>query len=132
MPATQQETFPAHAESTQAFSDRRHFESEKSDGKDFELEMPNEAVEGGFEPILPTTMKDNNRLRKLHSTGSRSVERSWSLNDGYSCNNVDAEASAAGPDALEAVETSEFVVSWDEVLKVRYSEDVCIYVYLYV
>jgi hypothetical protein len=111
---TQQESLPAHAESTQASSDRQCSESEKSDGRDTELEKSNEAIEGGFAPIRPTTTKDNTHLHKLHSTGSRPVERSWSQNDGYSCNNkVDAELSASGLHAVEA-ESPGFVVDWDE------------------
>ncbi|KAL4874153.1 hypothetical protein BDV12DRAFT_159200 [Aspergillus spectabilis] len=115
MPATQQESFPARTESTQTSSDRQYPESEKSDGRDIELEKSNEAVEGGFAPIRPTPTKDHNHLHKLHSTGPRPIERSWSLNDGYSCSNeMDAKVSASGPHTVEAVESTGFIVDWDE------------------
>ncbi|KAL2819914.1 major facilitator superfamily domain-containing protein [Aspergillus cavernicola] len=114
MSVTPHADFPAHA-GIPTPSDRRYSGSEKSDEGDLELEKSKDAVEGEFAPIKPAATADNNHLQRLHSSTTRSVERSCSLNDGYSCNNtVDAEASAGRTQAAEAVETSGFVVHWDE------------------
>lgn len=116
MSATHQAEFPAHAGSLQTSSDRRKSGDEKSEEADSELEKSNDA-ENGFAPIKPATTSDNRDLHRLQSSrsrGSRPVERSWSLNDGYSCNNdTEAGAVSGGRDGAEAAE-SEFVVRWDE------------------
>ncbi|PTU20132.1 hypothetical protein P175DRAFT_0438908 [Aspergillus ochraceoroseus IBT 24754] len=78
----------------------------------------------GFAPIKPaTTRTDNNKIQRLLSNASsRAMERSWSLNDGYSCNTGGAEADegAAGDGDRDgdrdanADESSGFIVRWDE------------------
>ncbi|KAL4987530.1 major facilitator superfamily domain-containing protein [Aspergillus falconensis] len=113
MPEAQKADFPAHAERLKTFPDRQNSESEKTDEGEIGPFRSDGAAEDGFEPIKPATTTDNSHLQKLHSTLSRPVERSWSLNDGYSCNNeVDAEASTGKPHGTEA--SSDFVVRWDE------------------
>lgn len=68
---------------------------------------------GAFAPIKsPAQTNEDNRLR-----ASRSIERSWSLNDGYSCHTgdeesgekIDEEAKVTG-----AEDPPEFVVAFDE------------------
>ncbi|KAL4974504.1 major facilitator superfamily domain-containing protein [Aspergillus desertorum] len=114
MPETQEADRSAHAESPTTFPDRQDFESEKIDEGEIDPEKPDGAAED-FEPIKPATTTDNSHLQKLHSTPSRPVERSWSLNDGYSCNNeVDMEANTGEPHGTEVTESFDFVVRWDE------------------
>ncbi|KAL2866390.1 MFS transporter [Aspergillus lucknowensis] len=107
MPAPRHPDFPARAGSIRRLSnsEQRYPESEKSDEGEPELEKSDGSVESGFAPIRSTTA-DSSHLHPLHSSTSRSIERSWSLNDGYSCNNtVDAEDRE--PEGVE------FVVHWD-------------------
>ncbi|KAL6235376.1 hypothetical protein BDW75DRAFT_209646 [Aspergillus navahoensis] len=114
MPETQEADFPAHAESAKISPDRQHSESEKTDEEEIEPEKSDSAAKAGFEPIKPATTTDNSHPQKLHSTSSRPVERSWSLNDGYSCNNdMDIEASTGEAHGTEVTESSDFVVRWD-------------------
>ena len=55
-------------------------------------------------------------MQRLHSASSRPLERSWSLNDGYSCNTGDERASEKSPDEEETVDAmaDDFTVDWDE------------------
>ncbi|KAL4927400.1 MFS transporter [Aspergillus undulatus] len=113
MSATQPADFSAYAGSFQESSDQRHSDSEKSTEEGIDREKSNDAVENGFAPIKPATTADNTHLQRQHSTASRPVERSWSLNDGYSCNNeVDAEANIGEPHGTNV--ESDFVVRWDD------------------
>ncbi|KAL4998134.1 major facilitator superfamily domain-containing protein [Aspergillus recurvatus] len=115
MPEIHEADFPAHAESPTTSPDRENSESEKTDEGETEPEKSDRAAEDGFEPIKPATTTDNSHLQKLHSISSRPIERSWSLNDGYSCNNeVDVEASTGEPYGTEVTESSAFIVRWDE------------------
>lgn len=116
MSVPQQVDFTPRAGSAQSSSDRQYSGSEKSAEADIGLEKPDDATEGGFAPIKPATTADHSHLQRQNSTASRPVERSWSLNDGYSCNNqLDDEAAAGGPHGAEATDSSsEFVVRWDE------------------
>ncbi|KAL4754436.1 hypothetical protein BDW72DRAFT_166104 [Aspergillus terricola var. indicus] len=115
MPETQTADFPAHAESLKASPNRQNSESEKTDEGGIEIGMSDGAAEDGFEPIKPATTTDNRHLQKLYSTSSRPVERSWSLNDGYSCNNeVDVEVNTGDPQGTEVTASSDYVVRWDE------------------
>ncbi|KAL2846722.1 major facilitator superfamily domain-containing protein [Aspergillus pseudodeflectus] len=102
-----QADFPACAGSVQAPSEQRDSESRNSNERE-----ESEKFDGGFLPIKPATTTDNNQLRP---STSRPVERSWSLNDGYSCNSaVDAEAGVGGAEATGDTSPSEFVVTWDD------------------
>ncbi|CEL04406.1 Putative MFS transporter [Aspergillus calidoustus] len=102
-----QADFPACAGSVQAPSEQRYSESRNSNERE-----ESEKFDGGFLPIKPATTTDNNQLRP---STSRPVERSWSLNDGYSCNSaVDAEAGVGGAEATGDTSPSEFVVAWDD------------------
>lgn len=116
MSGPQQVDLLPRAGSAQSSSDRQYSGSERSAEADVELGKPDGATEDGFAPIKPATTADNSRLQRQNSTASRRVERSWSLNDGYSCNNqLDDEAAAVEPHGTEATESSsEFVVRWDE------------------
>ncbi|RJE25956.1 resistance protein [Aspergillus sclerotialis] len=72
-----------------------------------------EGADGVFAPIKPATAGEDEQrhepMEKLRSTTSRSIERSWSLNDGYSCN-PDYEETDEGTDRQDI----DFVVGWDE------------------
>ncbi|KAI9045085.1 MFS transporter [Aspergillus affinis] len=70
-----------------------------------------------YAPINAVTSASDARMQRLHSTSSRPVERSWSLNDGYSCHTADEEAGQKVPDEVQgenADESSAFVVGWDD------------------
>lgn len=72
-----------------------------------------EGADRVFAPIRsPAAVGDQQHdepLEKLRSTTSRSMERSWSLNDGYSCN-PEYEDTDERPDG----QATDFVVGWDE------------------
>ncbi|KAL2817417.1 MFS transporter [Aspergillus granulosus] len=111
MSASQQVDVPVDTGSVHTLSEQQYPESRKSDEQE-ELEKFDDTVESGFVPIKPTATTDNNQLRR--SKSSRSMERSWSLNDGYSCNSaVDAEAGVGEAQAAEGAGPSEFVVGWE-------------------
>lgn len=67
-----------------------------------------------FAPINASAAPNNERLQKLQRTTSSTIERSWSLNDGYSCHTVDEEAEDKSNQPGEAAEGDEFVVGWDD------------------
>jgi multidrug resistance protein len=83
-------------------SERAHAQQEKSD----------DDIDGIFAPINTPTV-DDERMHRLQSTSSRPVERSWSLNDGYSCHTVDEEA-AEKVSPGERTAEDEFLVGWEE------------------
>ncbi|KAL4960962.1 MFS transporter [Aspergillus stella-maris] len=114
MSATQPADISAHAGSPRtSSSDQRYSDSEKSGDGDVDSEKPDIGVENSFAPIKPATTADNTHLQRLHSAASRPIERSWSLNDGYSCNNeADAEANAGGPQGPDTED--DFTVRWEE------------------
>ncbi|KAJ9318965.1 hypothetical protein DTO271D3_553 [Paecilomyces variotii] len=79
--------------------------------------------EKAYEPLRATTANSNGRngdlaVQKTHSrTSRRSLERSWSMNDGYSCSGIgadeeDKDEEAGAVPAEEGV--SDFTVTWDE------------------
>ncbi|KAL4957963.1 MFS transporter [Aspergillus filifer] len=114
MSAIQPADISAHAGSPRtSSSDQRHSDSEKSAEGDVNSEKPDIGVENRFAPIKPATTADNTHLQRPHSAVSRPIERSWSLNDGYSCNNeADAEANAGGPQDTDAED--DFTVRWED------------------
>ncbi|RAQ48886.1 MFS transporter [Aspergillus flavus] len=96
-------------------SARHSTSDERSEADELEKMRSDEDIDGTFAPIQAPPA-DEERMQKLHSSSSRPIERSWSLNDGYSCHTVDEEAArnALCNDGGEADESSTFVVSWDE------------------
>lgn len=96
-------------------SARHSTSDERSEADELEKMRSDEDIDGTFAPIQAPPA-DEERMEKLHSSSSRPIERSWSLNDGYSCHTVDEEAArnALCNDGGEADESSTFVVSWDE------------------
>ena len=114
MSAIQPAHISAHAGSPRtSSSDQRHSDSERSIEGDVDSEKPDIGVENSFAPIKPATTADNTHLQRPHSAASRPIERSWSLNDGYSCNNeADAEANAGGPQGADADDN--FTVRWED------------------
>ena len=72
-----------------------------------------EGADGVFAPIKAAAgVADQQRqepMEKLRPTTSRPIERSWSLNNGYSCN-MDYEETDERSDGQD----TDFVVGWDE------------------
>ncbi|KAJ6113783.1 hypothetical protein N7523_007100 [Penicillium sp. IBT 18751x] len=89
-------------------SPRRSTEGNSSnDGLEDENKQYEE--DGIFAPIAcPTTHEERGTLQKMRSNASRSMERSWSLNDGVSIGGEKFEESA------EDGGDNEFVVGWEE------------------
>lgn len=69
-----------------------------------------------FAPITSTTNQNRHDapLRKERSNTSRSLERSWSLNDGVSIGGNDYETAQADEAAPSAERNTGYVVGWDE------------------
>ncbi|KAE8144642.1 major facilitator superfamily domain-containing protein [Aspergillus avenaceus] len=72
-------------------------------------------IDSTFAPIHAPAA-DGEQMQRLHPTSSRPVERSWSLNDGYSCHTADEEDPENAPreEAREMDGSSAFIVNWDE------------------
>lgn len=103
------------APNTRFDSRRRSTEDERTDAGDSDPEKSDDV--STYAPINATPSANDGRMQRLHSTSSRPVERSWSLNDGYSCHTADEEAGGQSPDAVQGGdldESSAFVVGWDE------------------
>jgi hypothetical protein len=67
-----------------------------------------------FAPINASAATNKERSQKLQRTTSSTIERSWSLNDGYSCHTVDEETEDKSNQPGEAADGDEFVVGWDD------------------
>lgn len=95
--------------------DTYHDDDDDEEGTTTDTENKSENDENGaFAPIKSPSQpnEDNNRLQL-----SRSIERSWSLNDGYSCHTGDEEAGEKIDEEAKvtgAEEPPEFVVAFDE------------------
>ncbi|GAB1195268.1 hypothetical protein APSETT444_004524 [Aspergillus pseudonomiae] len=116
MTASQRVVSPLRqVQSTDMDSTRRSTSDEGNEADELEKVRSDEHMDGTFAPIQ-TPPANEERMQKLHSTNSRPIERSWSLNDGYSCHTADEETAetALGDDGGEADESSTFIVSWDE------------------
>ncbi|KAF7593972.1 hypothetical protein BBP40_010369 [Aspergillus hancockii] len=116
MTASQQASSPfRQTESTDAESARRSDSDERSEADESVKVELGEEMDGTFAPILAPTA-DDERMQKLHSTNSRPIERSWSLNDGYSCHTADEETAENTPvkEGRDMDESSAFIVTWDE------------------
>ncbi|GAD99243.1 MFS transporter [Paecilomyces variotii No. 5] len=81
----------------------------------------NEDPEKVYEPLRGTTGSNGHNgdlaVQKTHSrTSRRSLDRSWSINDGYSCSGVGAEEEDKDEEAgaVAAEGESDFTVNWDE------------------
>lgn len=109
-------------------------QSDYTDEK-YASEAEDEGSDGGFAPIKPEQSRksavDADRgtrpqRPKRNSTTSRSIERSWSLNDGYSCHSGHDAAAGIASDVVhdkagdegdggdESVESDDYVVEWEE------------------
>ncbi|KAF9884709.1 hypothetical protein FE257_001338 [Aspergillus nanangensis] len=111
---TKSESLPRRDDSTDSETSRQSIDHAISTSGVNEPEKSDDELENTFAPIqVPIT--DDERMHRLQSTTSRPVERSWSLNDGYSCHTADEEiaetVSRGGGDGAEA---SELVVGWEE------------------
>ena len=86
------------------------------DGTTTDAENKSENDENGaFAPIKSPAQPNEDRNNRLQL--SRSIERSWSLNDGYSCHTGDEEAGEKIDEEAKvtgAEEPPEFVVAFDE------------------
>lgn len=78
-----------------------------------QMENSDDDIEAMFAPINAPPAEDD-RLYRLHTTTSRPVERSWSLNDGYSCHTLDEEVAEKVPLPGERTEEDAFTVGWEE------------------
>ncbi|KAH8434786.1 uncharacterized protein LDX57_012421 [Aspergillus melleus] len=116
MSAAQPENMtPRQAASAEIDPPGRSTDDERSDVGDSEQEKSDDV--STYAPINAVPSASDARMQRLHSTSSRPVERSWSLNDGYSCHTADEEAGEKVPDEAQgenADESSAFVVGWDE------------------
>jgi hypothetical protein len=99
--------------------------TDDNDGEGHDAERSaDEESDGAFVPIKTsaTAEGEQRRRQRRRSSASRSLERSWSLNDGYSPHpqpgyDVDATGetgSVAGEKAPEGVEGVSYVVGWEE------------------
>ncbi|PKY02942.1 MFS general substrate transporter [Aspergillus campestris IBT 28561] len=99
-------------------ADSQSTSDSKSDSEDSTRINSPERGEGdaAFEPISTPHATHEDRMQRLHSASSRPLERSWSLNDGYSCNTGDERVSEKSPDEEEDVDAmaADFTVDWDE------------------
>ncbi|OOF90786.1 hypothetical protein ASPCADRAFT_58544 [Aspergillus carbonarius ITEM 5010] len=99
-------------------SGERFPSTEQSDGEDLEEEKLEDNVDGTFAPISARISSQEDRLRRHQSASSHPLERSWSLNDGYSFHTTDEEAAAerviGRKEGGATDETDDFIVSWDE------------------
>ena len=92
------------------------YDDDDDEGTTTDAENKSENDENGaFAPIKSPAQpnEDNNNRLQL----SRSIERSWSLNDGYSCHTGDEEAGEKIDEEAKvtgAEEPPEFVVGFDE------------------
>lgn len=95
---------------------RRSTSEEGSEMEEFEkVRSGGDEIDGTFTPIQ-APIADKEQTQKVHSTNSHPIERSWSLNDGYSCHTADEEGveNASGNEEGEAYESRAFTVGWDE------------------
>ncbi|OQE25142.1 hypothetical protein PENSTE_c006G10182 [Penicillium steckii] len=93
---------------------------EHEHGHGHEQERSSKSEDIGFAPITSPLSRDEAQThlsrqkssRNSHASTSRSLERSWSLNDGISTSGTD-ERVGSGDDEEEAA-VDEFTVKWDE------------------
>ncbi|PYH90657.1 MFS general substrate transporter [Aspergillus ellipticus CBS 707.79] len=104
-------------ESTDGCSGERFTSPERSDGENLEEEKLEDNVDGAFAPINSRTISREERLRRYQSASSHYLERSRSLNDGYSCHTADEDAAEEAPSRREGASAEEpdgFTVGWDD------------------
>ncbi|RAL05066.1 MFS transporter [Aspergillus ibericus CBS 121593] len=105
-------------ESIDVCSRERFPTTEHSDEGDLEGEKLEDNVDGTFAPISGRIASHEDRLRRHQSASSHPLERSWSLNDGYSFHTTDEEAAAerviSRKEGGGTDEVDDFIVSWDE------------------
>lgn len=77
-----------------------------------------EGTPGAFTPIKPSAVPEDQRdhgpMQKQRSNTSRSIERIWSLNDGYSCNPGYDEGEKTDENDGDNAQGTDYVVGWDE------------------
>ncbi|PYI01080.1 MFS transporter [Aspergillus sclerotiicarbonarius CBS 121057] len=99
-------------------SGERFPSTDPSDGGDLEEEHLEDNVDGTFAPISGRIASHEDQLRRHRSASSHPLERSWSLNDGYSFHTTDEEAAAerviSRKEGEATDETDDFIVAWDE------------------
>lgn len=90
-------------------SPRRSTDGNSSDDG-LKMETKQYDEDGTFAPIAcPATHEERGTLQKMRSNASRSMERSWSLNDGVSIGGEEF-----GEENAEVGEDNGFVVGWEE------------------
>lgn len=107
VPTTEKPESPVDGDSSSEKSTEEALEQETQQG---------EELDRTFAPINASVATNNERSQKLQRqrTTSSTIERSWSLNDGYSCHTADEEAGEKSDQPGEAADGDEFVVGWDE------------------
>ncbi|GFG24461.1 transcription activator of gluconeogenesis acuK [Aspergillus udagawae] len=104
-PTTEKSESPVDGDSSSEKSTEEAQEQETQRGEEWDRT---------FAPINASVATNNERPQKLQRTTSSTIERSWSLNDGYSCHTVDEEAEGKSNQPGEAADGDEFVVGWDD------------------
>jgi hypothetical protein len=104
-PTTEKSESPVDGDSSSERSTEEAQEQESQRGEEWDRT---------FAPINASVATNNERPQKLQRTTSSTIERSWSLNDGYSCHTVDEEAEGKSNQPGEAADGDEFVVGWDD------------------
>ena len=88
--------------------------NEKSDD---ELDRSKSDDDTTFAPITSPATNEDRRdevMQKQRSNASRSLERSWSLNDGVNIGGSEYEGQEADEAARGAAEDAGYLVGWDE------------------
>jgi hypothetical protein len=107
---TEPQTEKSHdtASQNQSQSPRASIDGDSSEGDGLE-ERKEYEEDGTFAPIACAATNEGRGLQKSKSNASRSMERSWSLNDGISLRREELSEEGGGDG-----EDNEFVVGWEE------------------
>ncbi|CAI7586532.1 unnamed protein product [Penicillium pancosmium] len=108
-----------HPADEKRLSSSSEFEPEPKPEPEHEQSVDSKSEEAGFAPITHPFSRDNgannqitNPSSSAQATPSRSLERSWSLNDGTSLAGDERRAERISSDEEHAGES--FMVGWDE------------------
>ncbi|KAI9926656.1 hypothetical protein MW887_003749 [Aspergillus wentii] len=115
MSAAKEEMMASSGESQSMDYPNHYKQSDYGDSSD--QEKPEEEMDRTFAPIATSEEQHDRRLHKTHSNASRSMERSWSLNDGYSCHAGDEQKGEPGDEEAHVAKADDlpaFTVGWDE------------------
>lgn len=108
---TELQTEKPHDTERQSQSPRASMDGNSSEGAGSE-ERKEYEEDGTFAPIAGAATHEERGPQKSKSNASRSMERSWSLNDGVSLRREELSEEGAGDGGNG--EDNEFVVGWEE------------------